>query len=203
MQRNHYPYFIIAFSLVGFTSLAFLVNSSSQKTQLRGNAQEAYITPQCSQTGKIQFAISFTNPDPFPINLLADILIDTQTISRNYLNVAPGQTRTDLISTNLTSLPNTGDIVFTWSPVTDPSTSNDTAASFNQLTCNPTTPIPTPTLRVSNGEEADSSILALTPLPPQPEITPQPFYQPILNEVTTRVQTLIFNFSRFISAFTK
>ena len=202
MKHNRYPYLAILLLLIGFISLGFIINFAGKKTALTGRAQASSIQPQCSPQGKVQFAISFTNPETVPIDLLADVLLQTRTISRSYISLAPGKTQTDIINTSLTSLSNTGDVAFTWYPVTDPSASNNTTASFDAISCESSSVLsPQPTLSPKVTNQTDSTILALTPLPPQPPTQPKPFYQPLLDAAGTKVQTLIYNFFRFLGAF--
>jgi hypothetical protein len=213
MKRTLFPYFVTAMMIIGLSSLSFLITTTNKQTALRSQAQMSYIEPQCTSRGTVQFAISFTNPESYPIDLLADILLQDGSISRSYPNIQPGQTETDIIKTDLTALSNTGDVAFTWSPVGSFSDSNNSTASFNTLTCSSSSqsmqqstssaqmPALTNTPSVTPPERSTSEILDLQPVPKTEPKQPDPVYKTLISGITNKVNFLIANLFRFFSAF--
>lgn len=216
MNHVRFSHFVVFLVGVWLLSFSFFISTSNQRTEIRSHAQSADVLPQCTSDGRVQFALSFTNPESYPIDLFADILLQDGTISKSYMNIQPGQTKTDLVQTSLKSLSNTGDVAFTWSPVGNTSDSKDTTASFGEIICTPSTDQPlamqqsttsgqmlVPTRRpsINPAERPASEVLDLQPAAKPETEKPKPFYQSFLEVFGTRVNLLITNLFRFFSAF--
>jgi hypothetical protein len=134
------------FSLLAVVLLAgglfFAINSSQQNQEQRGRAAASSAQIQCSTTGKVQFAISFTNPETYIVDL--NVYTADDTVDENYTNIGVGQTKNVIIATNKASLPN-GTISFGWLPSDDnnPANGGDKSNSYTALNCGST---PTGTL---------------------------------------------------------
>lgn len=118
-----------------FAVFLVIYNAHEQQT-INGRAATATISakPQCSADGKIQFALSFTNPETFTVDLSADALIQQGTVSKDYFNISAGQTQTDILTTTVSSV-TSGDVVFTWYPTGTTTTNNSQNFSYDGLTC--------------------------------------------------------------------
>lgn len=133
------------FILAGGLVTSIIASQQNQEQRTRAATATVSVQTQCSTAGKVQFAVSFKNPETYAVDL--NVFDADDTIDEEYENIAPGQTKTEVVATTKTSVP-AGSMLFNWSPTDNNSTADggDQNISYNALTCGSST---TPSLSSS------------------------------------------------------
>ena len=134
--------------LVG--GLFIAINSAQQNQEQRGKAAGAptsSVQAQCSSSGKVELAFSFTNPETYAIDLTAEYTDPAvqDSVDKNVNNIAPGATATGIVSTNKSSV-TAGNITFLWFPsdINNLANGGEQNKPYTALNCgSSTTPTPT------------------------------------------------------------